>query len=190
MSTQAIPFSVNEALPASVRSAMDPIAQTIFRTTLNANLDVGKSELIAFVKAYRMLEEAGYEQQGDEWVEKDATLTDVHVDAPLGSRKKKGKKRGNFDVLSINSSLHKADTVAFDVPLFIRLLEMAREEIKSDEPLHVLTEKITALMKDRPTLTMDDYDDIVSVLKGEIEVAKRISGNSPIALNAKGQALA
>lgn len=51
------------------------------------------------------------------------------------------------------------DTITVDVPLFIRLLELAREDIKSDPELHNVVERTLAI-KNRGTLTMDDYEDI------------------------------
>lgn len=52
------------------------------------------------------------------------------------------------------------DHITVDVPLFIRLLELAREDIKTDVELHQVVERTLAI-KDRGTLTMADYDDIV-----------------------------
>lgn len=56
------------------------------------------------------------------------------------------------------------DTVIFDVPLLIRLFELMRESVKSDEELHGVVEKILAL-KDQGSLTMDHYPDIESAVK-------------------------
>lgn len=53
------------------------------------------------------------------------------------------------------------DTVEFDIPTFIRMLEYAREDAKTDMDLHDVTEKAIALSQDGKTLTMDDYDAIV-----------------------------
>ncbi len=47
------------------------------------------------------------------------------------------------------------DTICMDVPLFIRLLEFAREDAKDDEALHLATEN--ALKLGEKTLTMQDY---------------------------------
>lgn len=52
------------------------------------------------------------------------------------------------------------DSVTLDVPLFIRLLELAREDIKSDAELHHVVERVLAI-KDQGTLSMDHYDQIV-----------------------------
>jgi hypothetical protein len=54
-----------------------------------------------------------------------------------------------------------SDKVTVDIPLFIRLLEFAREDAKADLDLHVVTENAIALSKDGTTLTMDNYNDIV-----------------------------
>ena len=53
------------------------------------------------------------------------------------------------------------DTIKVDVPLFIRLLEYAREDAKTDMDLHDVAENIISLSSVGKTLTMDDYDSIV-----------------------------
>jgi hypothetical protein len=56
------------------------------------------------------------------------------------------------------------DIVKMDVPLFIRLLELAREEIKQDVDLHDVAEAVIALSQDG-VATMNDYDTIVGHMK-------------------------
>jgi hypothetical protein len=51
----------------------------------------------------------------------------------------------------------KTDTVTLNIPLMIRMLELAREDIKSDADLHKVIEKLISI-RDKGTLTMDDYD--------------------------------
>jgi hypothetical protein len=53
------------------------------------------------------------------------------------------------------------DVIRLDVPLFIRLLEFAREDAKTDMDLHSATEKIIAMSQTGQTLTMDQYNGIV-----------------------------
>ena len=53
------------------------------------------------------------------------------------------------------------DSVTFSIPLFIRLLEWAREDAKTDEQLHVMTEKAIAMNKKECPLDMDDYAELV-----------------------------
>jgi hypothetical protein len=52
------------------------------------------------------------------------------------------------------------DTVSMDVPLLLRVLEFAREEVEDDMVLHDVVERLIAMSKDGP-LSMDDYESIV-----------------------------
>lgn len=63
-----------------------------------------------------------------------------------------------------------ADVVHLDVPLFIRLIELAREDVKQDADLHDIAQKVIELSKDR-VVTMADYDQIVSFMKDQGEPA-------------------
>lgn len=56
------------------------------------------------------------------------------------------------------------DIVQLDVPLFIRLLELAREDVKQDADLHDIAEAITKLSQRGPA-TMADYNKIVSFMQ-------------------------
>jgi len=65
--------------------------------------------------------------------------------------------------------------IACDVTLFIRLLEIAREELKSDEQLHQLVERCSEAqaLKDSP-LTMDDYEQLMPKKSTPINAANRL----------------
>ncbi len=71
------------------------------------------------------------------------------------------------------------DTVTLDVPLLTRILEVAREDLKSDEDLHNLVEKLVELRNKGP-LTMADYDQIMSkefdAEKAELESILKLAG--------------
>jgi hypothetical protein len=54
-----------------------------------------------------------------------------------------------------------SDKVTVDIPLFIRLLEYAREDAKTDMDLHNVAEKAIAASETGKTLTMSDYDSLV-----------------------------
>jgi hypothetical protein len=56
----------------------------------------------------------------------------------------------------------KKDSIAFDIPLMIRVLELAREDIKSDMDLHRVVERLIDI-RNRGVLTMDDYDFIANI---------------------------
>lgn len=65
------------------------------------------------------------------------------------------------------------DTIKLDVPLFIRLLEYAREDAKDDMDLHRVAENAIDLSRFAGTLGMIDYEAVIG--DGEaIEEIKRM----------------
>lgn len=62
------------------------------------------------------------------------------------------------------------DIVKLDVPLFIRLLELAREDVKQDADLHDLAEAVIQLSQHGP-VTMAHYDKIVAFMNKQGEPA-------------------
>ena len=62
-----------------------------------------------------------------------------------------------------------ADKVTLDIPLFIRLLEYAREDAKTDMDLHNVAENTIALSETGKTLTMAQYDEIVKNPQQELQ---------------------
>lgn len=56
------------------------------------------------------------------------------------------------------------DIVKLDVPLFIRLLELAREDVKQDADLHDIAEAVIKLSQEG-FATMADYDQIVGFMQ-------------------------
>lgn len=58
------------------------------------------------------------------------------------------------------------EAIRMDIPLFIRVLEYAHENAKTDQELHELTERAAMMSKDR-TLTMEDYEALVAELRRE-----------------------
>lgn len=56
------------------------------------------------------------------------------------------------------------DVIKIDVPTFLRLLELAREDVKEDPDLHDITQKVVAISQER-VVTMADYDNIVEFMK-------------------------
>ena len=69
--------------------------------------------------------------------------------------------KGGLPKTKIKESVNPTDTIKTDVPLFIRLLEYAREDAKTDMDLHNVTENIIKLSSSGKTLTMGDYNNIV-----------------------------
>lgn len=72
------------------------------------------------------------------------------------------------------------DVVRLDVPTFIRLLELAREDVKEDADLHDVAEKVIEISQER-VVTMDDYNEIVGFMKQqgsneELDRIKKLGG--------------
>jgi len=55
------------------------------------------------------------------------------------------------------------DTASLDIPLLIRIMEYAKEDAQSDMDLHKVAENIIRLSKGGKTLTMSDYNSILSI---------------------------
>jgi hypothetical protein len=94
---------------------------------------------------------------------------------PTELRKHALNKAKHMNKIVTTDGLHKEevdklDTITFDIPLLIRVLEYAREDAKTDMDLHKVTEKLISI-RDKGTLTMADYDFIVK-LKEEYELSE------------------
>ena len=74
---------------------------------------------------------------------------EINSEAYLSSRKQ------------MKEAFNPTDTIKMDVPLFLRMLEYAREDAKTDMDLHDVTEMATSLSGGGKILTMSDYDTIV-----------------------------
>ena len=56
------------------------------------------------------------------------------------------------------------DIIKLDVPTFLRLVELAREEVKNDTDLHDLAEIVTRISQ-KEVVTMKHYKEIVNFMK-------------------------
>ena len=78
------------------------------------------------------------------------------------AKEQKSTKRTEvgLDILNENAG---TDKITLDVPLFIRMLEYAKEDAKTDMDLHKVTENILNMSADGKVLTMANYDNIVKI---------------------------
>ena len=67
------------------------------------------------------------------------------------------------------TNFNPSDKITVDVPLFIRLLEYARENAKTDMDLHNVAENAIALSETGKTLTMAQYDEIIKNPQQELQ---------------------
>lgn len=71
-----------------------------------------------------------------------------------------GKKMVGSESIN-NEEANPTDKVTMDVPLFLRMMEYAKEDAKTDMDLHDVTERAIELMKQHDYLCMDNYSDLV-----------------------------
>jgi hypothetical protein len=74
---------------------------------------------------------------------------------------------------NVAEAVDRKDTIIFDIPLLIRVLEFAREELKSDVLLHKMVERLISI-RGKGTLTMNQYGKIVKEEVAEEEVEQII----------------
>lgn len=72
----------------------------------------------------------------------------------------------------IQEKTDKKDSITFDIPLLIRVLELAREDVKTDMELHRVVERLINI-RDKGTLTMDDYNFIANLKEEYIDETGR-----------------
>lgn len=73
----------------------------------------------------------------------------------------------------------KRDTITFDIPFLIRVLEYAREDAKTDMDLHKVVEKLIKI-RNKGTLSMKDYKFVVAI-REEFEHLFEDTYHSPLA---------
>ena len=93
--------------------------------------------------------------------------------------KENPKKPSDLGIYKDGGSVDAKDTVTLDIPLLIRTLELAREDIKSDAELHKMVERLLDL-KNKPELTMDDYAYIADIEHKHLKPKMEVGGNIEI----------
>ena len=112
------------------------------------------NELAQYVATLK--DELAYYKQKKDTKRIDMTKKDLaDVKAELEKRR---AKRGSMNEASEGDAV---DTITMDIPLFLRMLEFAREDASEDMDLHDVTEKANLLTKDRGILSMNDYNEII-----------------------------
>ena len=69
----------------------------------------------------------------------------------------------------LGEAVDRKDTITFDIPLLIRVLEFTREDLKSDINLHKMVERLLNI-RGKGTLTMNEYGKIVKEEVAEEDV--------------------
>ena len=103
---------------------------------------------------------------------------DTVVEVYEAALKDSGNENVAFDAVNSflanqQEAVDKKDSVMMDIPLLIRVLELAREDLKTDMDLHKVVEKLIN-MRTKGILTMDDYDYIAHI-KEQVERMDELS---------------
>ncbi len=77
----------------------------------------------------------------------------------------KHKRLSASERKSVKEADNPTDVICVDVPLFIRLMEYAREDASTDMDLHDVAERLIRLSAEGATVTMSSYDEIVGSQK-------------------------
>ena len=97
---------------------------------------------------------------------------DLNKDGKLSSYEKKRGAAIEKAMVKEEEQPDVIDTVTLDVPLFIRMLEYAKEDAADDMALHDLAEKAIALNKEKGILSMEDYEDLTPTPQPEDQLAE------------------
>lgn len=78
------------------------------------------------------------------------------------------------------ASSNPVDVVKMDVPLFMRVLEFAKEEAKDDITLHRLVTNVIRMCQEGETLNMGYYEEMLKGVRGdEIDYLRALAGLKP-----------
>jgi hypothetical protein len=111
--------------------------------------DVKRSKDQTLRNAYQLMRQQGAEAEGDPLM-----MAQVAKQA--------------IDMLSqpmAEAEANPKDVICVDVPLFIRLMEYAREDASTDMDLHDVAERLIRLSAEGKTVSMSSYDEIVGSQK-------------------------
>lgn len=73
------------------------------------------------------------------------------------------------------------DTIKIDVPTFLRLMELARDTVKTDDDLQEMAKICTRISQDR-TIVLEDYRTIATFVRNngkeldELEAIRKLGG--------------
>jgi len=89
--------------------------------------------------------------------------------APDSSKEEEVKIEPNEVEVSTPEILENISEIMMEVPLLSRIIECARNEIKTDEGAQQLVDKIEELVKSRGNLTLSDYEEIFESVEEPID---------------------
>jgi hypothetical protein len=119
--------------------------EVVFAVATEKDLENAKELKVSFEKFAQWANEEGLDLERDE-------------DADEGKKSLRAQMFEAEDTAEKNP----IDIISMDVPLFIRMLEFAREDASTDMDLHDLAQKAIKMSSEGEPLTMMHYDELVS----------------------------
>ena len=89
--------------------------------------------------------------------------------------KKYGEYLTEFSKMVGGERMAQGGEITMNMPLLIRVLELAKEDVKEDKEIHFIAERLQSIA-DKGTLTMEDYD-YISGLESNDKIQKLIAEN-------------
>ena len=139
--------------------------EVIFAVATEKDLENAKELKVSFEKFAQWANEEGLDLERDE----DADIAakkyfEQYYSEHLSDEGKKSLRAQMFEAEDSMESKKEnpVDIVSMDVPLFIRMLEFAREDASTDMDLHDLAQKAIKMSREGEPLTMMHYDELVS----------------------------
>ena len=128
-----------------------------------------RSSEFRLFKNRHVSETSGMGERGDDWNEASSPAQQAAIAINMQKKGIKPKK--------VQEEADAKDTVCFDIPLLIRVLEFTREDMKTDIELHNMVERLIDMRHNVP-LTMEHYDAITGKLKEEVEPIQELKAST------------
>jgi hypothetical protein len=139
--------------------------EVVFAVATEKDLENAKELKVSFEKFAQWANEEGLDLERDEDADMAAKkYFEQYYSEHLSDEGKKSLRAQMFEAEDSMESKKEnpVDIVSMDVPLFIRMLEFAREDASTDMDLHDLAQKAISMSSEGEPLTMMHYDELVS----------------------------
>ena len=136
--------------------------EVVFAVATEKDPESAKEIKVSFEKFAKWANEEGLDLERDE--NADEAAKKYFEEYYFGHLSDEGKNslRAQMSEAEDTAEKNPIDIVSMDVPLFIRMLEFAREDASTDMDLHDLAQKAIEMSSEGEPLTMMHYDELVS----------------------------
>ena len=135
----------------------------VFSVATEKDLENAKDIVVSFEKFAKWANEEGYNLE-DEYASIDAgkKYFEEYYSNYLTDEGRKSLRAQMQEVERPSEEENPVDIISMDVPLFIRMLEFAREDASTDMDLHDLAEKAVKMSAERQPMSMMHYDELIA----------------------------